>query len=159
MSGRYRQGGIGAMLDEYERALNEFIDVLDGVPEELYLRIVDHDTDDEDCRSIQTITHHVIRAGFGYADYLRGAFSMSSSRPDLALTAPAQAVARLRSMFAYTLETLDGKEHMPYEEMANTRMKVRWGVTYDVEQLLEHAIVHILRHRRQVERFLTRERQ
>jgi hypothetical protein len=27
-----------------------------------------------------------------------------------------------------------------------------WGVPYDLEQLLEHAIVHILRHRRQIEK-------
>ena len=29
-----------------------------------------------------------------------------------------------------------------------------WSVTYDLEQLLEHAIVHVLRHRRQIEKFL-----
>ena len=27
------------------------------------------------------------------------------------------------------------------------------GQSYDAEQLLEHAIVHILRHRRQIEKF------
>jgi len=33
-------------------------------------------------------------------------------------------------------------------------MKTSWGENYDFEQLLEHAIVHILRHRRQIERLL-----
>ena len=34
------------------------------------------------------------------------------------------------------------------------KMKVSWGQSYDVEQILEHAIVHVLRHRRQIEWFL-----
>ena len=34
------------------------------------------------------------------------------------------------------------------------KIVVKWGQTYDPEQLFEHAIVHILRHRRQIERFL-----
>lgn len=37
---------------------------------------------------------------------------------------------------------------------ADKKILVRWGQLYDVEQLFEHAIVHILRHRRQIERFL-----
>jgi len=31
-----------------------------------------------------------------------------------------------------------------------------WGQRYDEDQILEHAIGHILRHRRQIERFLLR---
>ena len=34
------------------------------------------------------------------------------------------------------------------------KMLMSWGQYYDIEQLFEHAIVHILRHRRQIERFL-----
>jgi hypothetical protein len=153
----YRQGAIGAMLDEYERALEEYIVLVTGVPEPAFAKIIDPDTEDEDCRSIQTITHHVIRAGFGYADYLRDAFGAPSSRPDLELSTHFDAEDRLRAMFAYTLETLDGKHLMPYEEISGTRMQVRWGPVYDIEQLIEHAIVHVLRHRRQVNRFLLRE--
>jgi hypothetical protein len=36
------------------------------------------------------------------------------------------------------------------------KMKTSWGQVYDIEQLFEHAIVHILRHRRQIENFKTR---
>ncbi|GAA0876467.1 hypothetical protein GCM10009118_28770 [Wandonia haliotis] len=35
----------------------------------------------------------------------------------------------------------------------NRKIKVRWGQTFDVEQLMQHAIVHVLRHRRQIEIF------
>jgi hypothetical protein len=33
------------------------------------------------------------------------------------------------------------------------KMKTNWQQFYDMEQLMEHAIVHILRHRRQIEGF------
>ena len=33
------------------------------------------------------------------------------------------------------------------------KIKTGWGQLYDIEQLTEHAIVHILRHRRQIEKF------
>ena len=35
---------------------------------------------------------------------------------------------------------------MSEEEISGTVINSPWGVVYDVEQLLEHAIVHILRH-------------
>ena len=40
------------------------------------------------------------------------------------------------------------------ENDPSKKIKVRWGQLYDPEQLMEHAIVHILRHRRQIENFL-----
>ena len=33
--------------------------------------IVDHETKDEDCRSIQTILAHVVRAGYNYVNAIR----------------------------------------------------------------------------------------
>ena len=54
-------------------------------------------------------------------------------------------------MFAFTVDTFAGMD----DEMAAQSEKIHspWGVVYDVEQLMEHAIVHILRHRRQIEKF------
>ena len=43
---------------------------------------------------------------------------------------------------------------MTDKEIENIIMLSPWGVTYNLEQLLEHAIVHILRHRRQIEKFM-----
>ncbi|WP_294276359.1 hypothetical protein [uncultured Chryseobacterium sp.] len=36
------------------------------------------------------------------------------------------------------------------------KINTLWGQQYDVEQMLEHAIVHILRHRRQIENALVK---
>ena len=57
-------------------------------------------------------------------------------------------------MFAYNEKLFQDYPKIRLEEFSSEKkFKVRWGQTYDVEQLYEHAIVHILRHRRQIERF------
>ncbi len=154
MKKTYRKGGVGAMMDEYERAAGELKLLLQQTSEENFNRIVDTETKDLDCRSIQTIIGHVVGAGYGYADYIRTAFSIPSARPESVPVLHREAVEKIDAFLAYTAQTLEGKWEMTDEEIMGVSMKVRWGPTYDLEQLLEHAIVHILRHRRQVERFL-----
>lgn len=57
-------------------------------------------------------------------------------------------------MLGYTAQTLEGKWKMTEEDIVSAVIHSQWGVTYDLEQLLEHAIVHVLRHRRQIEKFI-----
>lgn len=150
------------MMDEYERAAGELKRVLAQTSEENFNRIVDTETKDEHCRSIQTIMTHVVGAGYGYADSIRKAISMPSARPKetfrdtLVPVQHREAAAKLDAMLAYTAQTLEGRWEMTDEEIERMTLKTSWGATYHLEQLLEHAIVHILRHRRQVERFLER---
>ena len=57
-------------------------------------------------------------------------------------------------MFNYNLLLFEDYPNLELCENDYTKkILVRWGQTYDVEQLLEHAIVHILRHRLQIELF------
>src|SRR5512132_502407 len=72
----YRKGPVGAMMDEYERAVGELVRIIEGISDEEYERVRDTETKDDDCRSIQTILTHVIGAGYGYAGYLREAWGM-----------------------------------------------------------------------------------
>lgn len=153
MNKTYRKGAVGAMMDEYERAAAEFRALIAGLTEEQYARIVDAETADERCRSAQTIMSHVVAAGYGYADYIRAAFSIEKSSPERRLLEHAESFEQLDSMLAYTVATLDGKWEMSDDQIEAVSMTVHWGPTYDLEQLLEHAIVHILRHRRQLERW------
>jgi hypothetical protein len=57
-------------------------------------------------------------------------------------------------MLEYTAQTLEGGWEMTDEEIESIIMPTGWGVTYNLEQLLEHAIAHLLRHRRQIEKFM-----
>lgn len=150
----YREGAVGALLDEYERAVWELRRLVELLAEEDVLRVVDSQTEDEDCRSVQTIVSHVVNSGYGYADLLRKVFAMPSTRPPRALLSHREFPERLDAVLVYTAETLEGRWRMTHEELTGAFMDTGWGVRYDVEQLLEHAVVHVLRHRRQIEKFM-----
>ncbi len=98
--------------------------------------------------------NHVVRAGYGYSNYLRKEFGTNSDNPVFQINNTPEAILHFEQMLEYAVETLEGKWEMPDEEMNKTKITTRWGTTLDMETLLEHAIVHILRHRRQIERFL-----
>ena len=42
-------------------------------------------------------------------------------------------------------------------ELASTTYKSRWGEAYNIEQMLEHAVVHPMRHRIQLERLMAQQ--
>ena len=152
----YRNGAIGALMDEYERAAAELERLIKQIPEDDFVHVVDTQTTDEDCRSVQTIISHVVRSAYGYADYIREQFSIKSTRPESKLLSQAESLGQLEAALRYTIETLEGRWEMSDEEISKTVIKSRWGVVYNVEGLLEHAIVHLLRHRRQIEKFIRR---
>jgi uncharacterized damage-inducible protein DinB len=154
MRNSYRSGAIGALMDEYERAASELTSLVEQIPDDEFVRVVDSQTQDEDCRSVQTIMSHVARAGYGYADYIREQLSIASTRPQPKLLSRQEALEQLEAALRYTIQTLEGRWEMSAEEISGIVIKTRWGAVYDAEGLLEHAIVHILRHRRQIEKFI-----
>jgi uncharacterized damage-inducible protein DinB len=141
-------------MDEYERAASELTRLVEQIPDDDFLRVVDSQTKDEDCRSVQTIMSHVVRAGYGYADYIREQLSIASTRPQPKLLSRQESLEQLEAAIRYTIETLEGRWEISAEEISSIIIKSRWGAVYDAEGLLEHAIVHILRHRRQIEKFI-----
>lgn len=156
---KYRDNGaVGALLDEYERAISELSDLLDTVSPEQLSFIVDTETEDEDCRSIQTIMTHVVSAGYNYATTIRNRYTEKTvSRDKVVRNSIHEYKSELIEMFRYTENVFSENLNLPIEEMnAENKMLVSWGQLYDIDQLMEHAIVHILRHRRQIERFLLR---
>ncbi len=155
MTKKYRKGGVGAMMDEYERAAAELVRVIESIDEAAFVRLRDPKTQDESCRSIQTVMHHVVNAGYGYATRIRNAFGVPTPRPEVLPMSRAQSLDGLRAMLAFTDETLEGHWEMTDEQIMAVRIETPWGPIYDLEQSLEHAIVHVLRHRRQIERFLS----
>lgn len=151
----WRPGAVGALMDEYERAAAELRRVVEPLADEAFERVRDADTADPDCRSIQTVMTHVARAGYRYAFLMRQAFGMPAEEPTRTPPLSRQAALdALAAMLAHTVETLEGRWEMPDAAMEAVRIRSPWGVEYDLEQMLEHAIVHLLRHRRQIERFL-----
>lgn len=154
---KYRDNGaIGALLDEYEKAITELREVIQTVSQQELTVIVDKTTKDLDCISIQTILRHVVRAGYNYVIEIRKHLGeqLEFAQPTLLQTID-QYQKALITMFHYNEKLFEDYPNITLEETEEqNKIKAKWGQSFDVEQLLEHAIVHILRHRRQIERFL-----
>lgn len=151
-------GAVGALLDEYERAVKELQVLIATVSNDQLVYLADPHTNDPDCRSIQSVLTHVVRAGYGYAIAIRrheGEELVYWERKTHDTIAAYQ--EELQRMFAYNEQLFVDYPNLQLEEKdPDKKIKVSWGQRYNVEQLFEHAIVHILRHRRQIERFLLR---
>ena len=150
----YRSGYVGALLDEYERAARELAAVLERLDDAQYVTFFDPMTEDENCRSIQTVMSHVVRACFGYADMLNEVWGRPKNPRGRELLEREEALAGLRAGLQYTLATVDGHQNLTEAQGTAIRMKSSWGQEYDFDQLFEHAIMHLHRHRRQIERWL-----
>ena len=148
----YRKGAIGSLMDEYERAAFELKVVLENISEEDYTRIVEGES--EHCHSIEVIMNHVVRAGYGYSKYIRDALAIDALPVEDRQIPQTKIGGEIDEMLAYTAAIFEGERQITDEEIENIYFKTRWGVTYNIDQLFEHAIVHILRHRRQIQKFL-----
>ncbi len=152
----YRKGAVGALMDEYERAALELKSLVENIGETDYTRIADAETKDADCHSIQTMMNHVVHAGYGYANAIRRKISMpheppGDERPQISQKEIGNEIDRF---LAYTVETLDGKWEMSYADMEKFIVERKGDFSENLEQLLEHAVLHVLRHRRQIQKFI-----
>lgn len=145
-------------MDEYERALRDLARLLATLDLPAFLAVRDPEAIDASCRSIQTVVTHVVQAGYGYAGYLRSALGSDFQRPTVQVEAPDQGIQELWAMAACTAESFEGRWQLSDEVIEAARIQSRWGPVFNIEQMFEHAIVHVLRHRRQIERFLTEPR-
>ncbi|MEW6195334.1 MAG: DinB family protein [Bacteroidota bacterium] len=149
----FRTGAIGALMDEYERAALDLKNVIEKLPQDKFVKIYDHNTLDEHCRSIITIMKHVVAAGYRYGNQIRIFLGLVPIIPEYKIETPRDAIRALDKVLTFTANTIEGHWNMDENQIVATRQETKWGL-YDIEMMFEHAIVHLLRHRRQIEKFL-----
>ena len=150
----YKKGPIPALLNVYKNVITGFITFLKTISNEQYVFIVDNETSDKDCRSIQTIISHIVNSGYGYAHYIRGAIGVDSVRPEYRIIEAGEIEKSLNDIYKYMEDTFIDKE-ISYDEIDKKIVLTPWNDDlYSIESILEHAVVHILRHKIQVERFI-----
>lgn len=147
---RYGKGPLGALMDEYERVAEEFCGRIS--------RLESHDYDapilqasERDLVSIGKICYHVLFAGYAYADALRRKFGKSVASPVRFYPTQTEFESVFRAMLTYTEDSLADLYHMTDDDLTATNIPLRWSDHHDLEAVMEHAIVHVLRHRRQIE--------
>lgn len=148
-------GALGALLDEYEKALNEMIELVQRIPQSSFTTVLDTETSDPDCISFQSILFHVLRSGHGYIHYIASIFDEQYEYKVAQPLSTTETIAALHTLLASTEEYIMSKSSIPFDNpLWEKTIITRWNALYNFEQVMEHAIVHILRHRRQIQKFL-----
>jgi uncharacterized damage-inducible protein DinB len=152
-----KKNAINAILSEYQKAIFELQSVIQNISDEDLAFIIDSNTNDPDCKSIQTVLAHVVSSGYSYCIYIRELKNEGTTRPEKINRKSASEYKKDLDdviQFTYdTFSTISDNEIEKFEE--SEKMRTSWKQLYDIEQMMEHAIVHVLRHRRQIENLKT----
>ena len=107
-------------------------------------------TDDASYASLETLLFHGLRAARGYMTWMCEVLGLPD--PGIDPPPPAERVAAEADRY---LDHLLERWRLPLAKVAGARFeeehKTRWGETLSVEGMLEHAVMHPLRHQFQLE--------
>ena len=148
-----RTGAIVALLDIYQKAVADLQKVIADIPDDTLAVITDSQTQDENCKSLQSILSHVVHSAYGYATSISGLKEGGLQRKDKIFHPAINEYQQdLEDAFNFTESVLQKFSDSELRQLNDSlKIKTGWGQLYDIEQLTEHAIVHILRHKRQIE--------
>jgi uncharacterized damage-inducible protein DinB len=148
----FRSRAVLSLVELHERELRSFLALWDrfvasGLP-------VPEANGDENYENRERLLAHVVMAARGYLTRIgewvgRPVSDVDASKDPYDVAGRASAFADnvlagyRTNLTAITIEELEPQLH-----------KTRWGDLMSVENLLEHAVVHPMRHRRQLERLL-----
>jgi len=116
---------------------------------------IKNDSVQEDFQSVRNIVLHIVNSGYVYANHIRKRFENTITNKEVKIDTVEEAFHHLDLMFQYTVDTFEDKWLLTDGELLNTIIKTSWS-TYDLEAIIEYAIVHILRHRLQIEKLMSR---
>ena len=148
----FRSRGVLALVRLHEREMKGVL----GVWKEARRRSVQlPETEDPDYASIDHVMRHVLRAARGYLVWICDVLG----RPAPGIPAAPEADEVFGVVDSYLEIVLAAwREHLAWmpDEVAGSAdtFKSRWGVLYTIEEMLEHAVVHPMRHRIQLEELL-----
>ena len=146
-----KNGMLLALMEEYKRATIKLKQVLGEIPQDLFEKITDRDTKDLDCKSIQSITVHIIQSGYTYSNYINTLSKREWYEYDAHIETPRKGIEEIDIMLDFAEKSFEGIWDKTNEEIEKWTFETSWNLIYNFEQLMEHAIVHVLRHRRQIE--------
>lgn len=155
MTSTFRQGAVGALLDVYEGTIKDLQQTISDISDTELIKIIDKQTTDDSCKSIQTILSHIVCSGYAYGIYIRRFKGESIEFRDEIFHASINDYNNhLNDSFIFMVDSFKNIKDNELEESDNTKkLTTSWGQIYDIEQIMEHAIVHILRHCRQIKKY------
>lgn len=148
----YRYKGARALVLLHEQYLRS---CLQTWREAKQLNIDLPETDDQDYQSLETLLHHILRAARGYMTWICEKLELPD--PEIA---PQPVPDRVEAdADAFVVHLLDKWRlplaDIPEEKFHQPTFTSRWGVDYCIDAMLEHAVMHPIRHEFQLRNLIS----
>jgi uncharacterized damage-inducible protein DinB len=151
----YRYRGARAMVLLHEREMRRFLEVwrLAKAAKVMLPRVKD-----SDYQSLEHVLHHVLRAARGYMTWMCEKLGLAD--PIIDSPPPPEKVEAEAEGY---LDHLLARWRLPLSELKEERAsrpsyKSRWDMDYSIESMLEHAVLHPMRHSFQLAEMMVEQR-
>ena len=139
------------MVQLHEQHLRTFVKTWRKAKE---LNIKLPETTDTDYQSLETLLRHVLRAARGYMTWMCEKLDL----PDAAID-PAPEAEKIVSVLDAYIEHLIERWKHPLKNVAAEKFEdklytARWGVDYCMDAMMEHAVMHPIRHEFQIKNLI-----
>jgi uncharacterized damage-inducible protein DinB len=113
-------------------------------------------TDDPDYASLDTLLHHVLRAARGYMTWMCEVLEL----PDPEIQVAPEPAVLSRDPESYMEHVLE-RWRTPLQDVGDDRLETpeypsRWKTRYCIDAMLEHAVMHPIRHAFQLDELMRR---
>jgi len=144
---KYSYNGARAMVSLQEQHLKSFLEIWRKAKEK-NIRLPE--TDDEDYESLETLLVHVLRASRGYMTWMCEKLNLPDPKID-----PIPDNKKVEQNADRYLEHLIERWRVPLADIPEELFfgkayKSRWGADYCIDAMLEHAVMHPIRHEYQL---------
>lgn len=156
-----RPGALGALMDLYEQEAEILLETINNkLPAEEWEIIKDPATEDEDCRSYQSICQHIVSAAKYYIELLTKGENpdYKMQRIDVKLANKSTFEPEFKATLVQQAKYFENRWDMSDEQIEAVKIKTGWGSILDLEGVMEHAILHIMRHHRQILMFIEKDK-
>ncbi len=148
---KYKYNGARSLVLLHDRQLRSCIQTWREAKE---LNIKLPVTEDEDYQSLETLLRHILRAARGYMTWICDKLSL----PDPGIDNPPDPGSIEKEADEYISHLLE-KWKLPLADIEEEKFHSpvytsRWGVDYCIDAMLEHAVMHPIRHEFQLKNLI-----
>ena len=147
----YKYNGARSLVLLHEAHMKSFLTTWKKAKE---LNIKLPETDDEDYQSLETVLFHVLRASMRYMVWICDKLNLDNPGID-----PPPPFIKIQDKAGDYLKHLIKKWRLPLVDVPEdlffgTSYKSNWGDDFCIESMLEHAVMHPIRHQFQLKNLI-----
>jgi uncharacterized damage-inducible protein DinB len=149
---KYRYNGARSLVLLHEKHLESCVKTWQGAKS---LKIELPETDDVNYKSLDTLLRHILRASRGYITWMCDKLNLPD--PEIEKTPESEIIEdKVEGYVSHLLE----KWCLPLSDIEEDKFysptyTSRWGVNYCIDAMLEHAVMHPIRHEFQLRHLIT----